>query len=155
MRQLFGMLALAGLVATTVAMAPAVQAEDGDDATLCSYCWEKGSFTEENPEASRVLLFPVRVVSAGVGATVGALMGAAEGIHNSLDVVSDVTFGRIATDEYDNGFTNTTVTLIKAPILGSMGIVGTAAAIPCGVAYGLVTGTFKGMAKGYMWPDTF
>ncbi len=143
MKKLFAMLAATAMLAA----APMATAEDYDmydgDASLCEYCWDKGSFTEENPTASRVLLFPVRAVTAGVGAPLGALKGMGTSTVNAVDIVNEATF-QAAKEEPG-----------MAPILVPAGLIGTVIALPVGVAHGAITGTLSGLAKGYMYPDTF
>lgn len=146
MRKFF---ALAAIIGLTSVMMPMAQAADQDDASLCSYCWEKGSFTQDNPEASHVLLFPVRATSAVIGAPVGLVVGAGKGAEVAVTQVSKATFEKIG-DGNDAGHP-----VAKALVYGPAGIVGTAIALPLGITFGAIGGTFKGIAKGYMWPDTF
>ncbi len=142
MKKLFAMLATVAMLAAPAAMAEDYDMYDGD-ASLCEYCWDKGSFTEDNPTASRVLLFPVRAVTAGVGAPLGALKGMGSSTVNAVDIVNEATFQR-AKEEPG-----------MSPILVPAGLIGTVIALPLGVAHGAITGTLTGLAKGYMYPDTF
>ncbi len=155
MKKLFAMLAATSML---IAMPMVATADDSDmyegDGSLCEYCWEKGSFTEENPTASQIALFPVRVTTGAIGAPIGALAGLGTGTVDAVSGVSNATFGNIVSTE-GNGYTNTVETIAKAPFLIPAGVVGTVLAVPVGMTYGAITGTFKGFAKGYMYPDTF
>lgn len=150
MRKFLASLAVAAMLAVpfvgNVAMAD-------EEATLCSYCFEKGELTESNPVISRGLLLPVRVVGAGVGAPFGLLRGVAEEVPPAMSAVSAVTFEKIPTTEFDHPVTNATVTALKLPVFGATGIVGTAIALPLSAAYGAVTGTVKGLGQGFMYLD--
>lgn len=152
MRKMFALMGLMAFLAMpTAAMANDMDNtyEEDSSATLCSYCWEKGEFTTSNPEASRVLLFPIRMATGTVGAPVGALKGLVRGGVDAVEYAASATFGTFEEDD------NAAVTLLKAPIIVPVGIVTTAAALPLGMTYGAVTGTFKGFAKGYMYPDSW
>lgn len=149
MRKFLASLAVAAMLA--VPFAGVAQADD--EATLCSYCFEKGELTESNPAVSRGLLLPVRVVGAGVGAPFGLVRGVAEEVPPAMGAVSAVTFEKIPTNEYDHPVTNSIVTAMKLPVYGATGILGTAIALPASAAYGAITGTFKGLGQGFMYLD--
>ena len=158
MRKLFAALAVLGMLAVPgMAMADHHEdsATDNSEGTLCSYCYEKGEFTENNPEASYVLLFPVRITTAAVGAPMGAMAGAGRGMNTALTSVSKATFAKIPTDSYDHPVQNAAYTLLKLPVYGSIGAVGTAIAVPTAAVYGATTGAIKGFAKGYNYVDQF
>lgn len=151
MTKFLAALAVAAMLAVPFA-GVSVQAEESGD--LCSYCWDKGEFTEANPVASRTLLLPVRLVSAGVGAPVGAIYGVGEAVPPAMKAVSRETFEEIPTTEFGPA-ANAVVTLVKAPVLFTAGVVGSVVALPVSATYGFVKGTGKGLAKGFMYPDTF
>lgn len=152
MKKYISALAVAVMLAVPFA-GVAVQAQEAG--ALCSYCWEKGEFTTANPEASRVLLLPVRAVTAVVGAPVGAINGMGEAIPPAVAAVSDKTFKRMPTEDYGDGATNFVANMFKWPALLTGGIVGTAVAVPVAGTYGFVKGAGEGLAKGFMYPDQF
>ncbi len=114
--------------------------------------WEKGSFTEENPTASRVGLLPLRAVTAVIGAPVGAVTGMFKGAGDGFKGNYEATFANIPTDDTDP-IAGAVSSTLKAPLLGTLGILGTVIATPVGAVIGIAEGAVHGTVKGYMYPD--
>jgi len=112
----------------------------------------QGEVHHSSNVAEEVVLMPLRVGSAAICAPVGFTWGMAQGIGHAVDKTSHATFGQIKTTKYDPA-SNTALTLLKAPILIPVGIVGTVAAVPLGGAWGGMKGMVTAIDKGYRLPD--
>lgn len=142
MRKLLATLGTLALLSSPLALA-------GEN-TLCSNCMTG----EDDPVGMQeVALFPVRLTTATVGVPIGAMAGIGNSVDTSVTAVANATFAKIPTDEHDSSIQNATATLLKLPVYGSIGLVGTAIAIPVSAVYGAVTGSVQGFADGYNYID--
>lgn len=115
-----------------------------------SYTTKPDSFKSRHPEATEVLLLPVRLVNGVVQAPIGAVGGMAQRTGNSVEWVNDRTFRKVVTKNGD--YTqHPGKTLGRGVVMVPVGVVGTAAALPFGVAVGGLEGAFKGFNKGFSY----
>lgn len=103
--------------------------------------------------AKEVLLLPVRLVSGLVHAPVGAVGGMARRTSESVDWVNERTFQKVPPRQGRDYTTHPGKTLAKGVVMVPVGVVGTAAALPFGVAVGGVEGAMQGFSKGFDYPD--
>lgn len=113
---------------------------------------------EQRKEAAKengkqVLLLPVRLVSGLVQAPVGAVGGMARRTSESVDWVNERTFQKVPPHHGRDYTREPGKTLAKGVVMVPVGVVGTAAALPFGVAVGGVEGAMQGFSKGFDYPD--
>lgn len=101
----------------------------------------------------QVLLLPVRLVSGLVQAPVGAVGGMARRTSESVEWVNERTFQKVPPYHGRDYTREPGKTLAKGVVMVPVGVVGTAAALPFGVAVGGVEGAVQGFSKGFDYPE--
>lgn len=104
-------------------------------------------------DAKEVLLLPVRLVSGLVQAPIGAVGGMARRTSESVEWVNERTFQKVPPRQGRDYTRHPGQTLAKGVVMVPVGVVGTAAALPFGVAVGGVEGAMQGFSKGFDYPD--
>ncbi len=102
--------------------------------------------------AKEVLLLPVRLVSGLVQAPIGAVGGMARRTSESVEWVNERTFQKVPPRHGRDYTRQPGKTLAKGVVMVPVGVVGTAAALPYGVAVGGVEGAVQGFSKGFDYP---
>lgn len=144
MRKSVAIMGLVGLLAQSVMVGSAMaQPVQGGVKTSTTYA--------DNP-VREVVLLPVRVVAGAVGAPVGAIGGMAKRSSQAVDWVNANTFKQVVADD-EEIMEKPAKQFGRGVVLVPLGIAGTAAAVGVGSAVGAVEGTFRGLAKGFTWPD--
>jgi len=113
---------------------------------------ETQTTVKTRPAVQEIVLLPVRLVSSAVSAPVGAVGGMAKRTGDAVEWVNNKTF-RNVTAKDEAIMENPGKQFGRGIFLVPAGIAGTAVALPVGVAAGAVEGTFKGLTKGFTWPD--
>jgi hypothetical protein len=101
----------------------------------------------------QILLLPVRLVSGLVQAPVGAVGGMARRTSESVEWVNERTFQKVPPHHGRDYTREPGKTLAKGVVMVPVGVVGTAAALPFGVAVGGVEGAVQGFSKGFDYPE--
>lgn len=99
----------------------------------------QGPMTRSGNKAWQVLSFPLRLVTGGAGLALGAIGGGMRGVVNTEEQFAQDTFG--AADQN--------------PLMVPVGLLGTIAAVPVGLAKGAPGGAASGGDYGFHLWDKF
>lgn len=100
---------------------------------------QKGPMTRSGNKAWQIISFPLRLMTGAAGLAFGAIGGGMKGIVSTEEAFATQTFG-----EAD-----------KNPLMVPVGLIGTLAALPVGIATGAPLGATEGSHLGYRLWDQF
>ncbi len=100
---------------------------------------EKGPMTSRGDKTWQILSMPLRLMTGATGLAFGAIGGGIHGIVRTEEEFAQETFG--AADQN--------------PLMVPVGLVGTIAAVPVGIAKGVPSGAARGGTYGYHLWDKF
>jgi hypothetical protein len=95
--------------------------------------------TQSGNKAWQIISFPLRLMTGAAGLAFGAIGGGMKGIVTTEEAFATQTFG----EAYQN------------PLLVPVGLIGTLAALPVGIATGAPSGAAEGSHVGYRLWDQF
>ncbi len=98
-----------------------------------------GPMTRSGNQTWQLVSIPLRLVTGATGVAIGAIHGGLQGVVNTEERFAQDTFG-----EADEN-----------PLLVPVGLIGTIAAVPVGIATGAPQGAAEGGAAGYQLWDRF